>query len=129
MAMSAEDWAAGREAARIVERRLVDLPQAVLDPSDPALIAFGGDATVLAQFCAFVDASPSELIDGIFDREAYAYVRRQEFSAKIVEFQSAGGGDWDAQKSRGDVVRTFFLANGHRIAPARTPWQRWAQMP
>jgi hypothetical protein len=83
----------------------------------------------LAAFCARVGQTPDSLVEGIFDRVAYRYLRRAEFTEAILAFSAAGGGEWAAQKARGDVVRAFFHANGHRIAPAKVPWQIWAQMP
>lgn len=89
------------------------------------------DATLatLAAFCARVGETPDSLVAGIFDRAEYRYLRRTEFTAAIVAFSAAGGGEWAEQKARGDVVRAFFHANGHRIAPAKVPWQIWTQMP
>jgi hypothetical protein len=83
----------------------------------------------LAAFCARLGETPDSLVEGIFERVEYRYLRRAEFTEAILAFAAAGGGEWAQQKARGDVVRAFFHANGHRIAPARVPWQVWAQMP
>jgi hypothetical protein len=91
----------------------------------------GVDAALetLAAFCYRLGETPDALVEGIFDRVEYRYLRRVEYTEAILAFSAAGGGEWTQQKARGDVVRAFFHANGHRIAPARVPWQIWAQMP
>jgi hypothetical protein len=137
----AAERAADREANRAHESPRTALPDAgPLDRTDPYVAAWLATtqglpddevtqrAAVLAAFCTWCGETPAELVERIFDRAEYRYLRRTHYQEQILEF-STGGGSWDEQTARGDVVRAFFLANGHRIAPARVPWQVWAQMP
>jgi hypothetical protein len=138
----AAERAADREAHLVPEAPLAALPEtAPLDRADPKVAVWFATtqglpvdeverrAAVLAGFCAWCAETPTELIELIFDRVEYRYLRRAHYQKQILEFSTAGGGSWAEQTARGDVVRAFFLANGHRIAPARVPWQVWAQMP
>lgn len=112
--------------------RSVDARPAPLDPADPTVAAWPAtdeQRLVLAQFCAWCGETSAELVERIFDREAYEYRRRDHYREQIVEFCAAGGGTWDEQTARGDVVRSFFKANGHTIARPKPPWMIWAQMP
>jgi hypothetical protein len=118
--------------------RAIEAAPAPLDETDPTVAAWldrvapaerAAQSLVLAQFCAWCQESPGELIERIFDREAYRYLRRDHYRQQILEFSIAGGGEWDDQLARGDVIRAFFKANGHTIARPRPPWQIWAQMP
>jgi hypothetical protein len=116
-------------------------PAPPLDPDDPAVQAYATTLTALssqdvatrfatlAEFCAFVGERPADMIARIVDRAAYRYVRRSHYQQRILEFSAGADGPWEARTAAGDVVRAFFLANGHRIAPARAPWQIWTQMP
>jgi hypothetical protein len=116
-------------------------PAPPLDPNDATVQAYAATLAALpahevatrmatlAEFCAFAGERPADMIARIFDREAYRYVRRSHYQQRILEFSAGVDGPWEARTAAGDVVRAFFLANGHRIAPARAPWQIWAQMP
>lgn len=142
------DVAAARAAQRAADRasylhqpiptRAVASDPAPLEQTDPTVAVWlSGVAAadldrhrhVLAQFCAWCEESPAELVERIFDRTAYRYLRRDHYRRQIAEFCLAGGGEWEDQLTRGDVIRAFFKANGHTIARPRPPWQIWAQMP
>lgn len=142
------DAAAARAAERAADRaaylsppiptRPVERDPAPLDGTDPAVAAWlanvlenerASQSFVLAQFCAWCEETPAELVERIFDRAAYRYLRRDHYQRQILEFCLAGGGEWEDQLARGDVIRAFFKANGHTIARPRPPWQIWAQMP
>jgi hypothetical protein len=138
----AAERAADREANRVHESPRTAAPEAApLDRTDPRVAAWlattqglpADEVTthtaVLAAFCTWCGETPAELVERIFDRVEYRYLRRTHYQEQILEFSTAGGGSWEEQTARGDVVRAFFLANGHRIKPARVPWQVWAQLP
>ena len=130
---------AGRSAAAVVAPSRRAVP--ALDPASPAVRAYRSALTglrvadvearlaVLAEFCAQEGETPDELVEAIFDRDAYRYVRRTHYTERILAFSAQWPGPEEEQRARGDVIRAFFLANGHRIPPARVPWQVWAQMP
>ncbi|MGQ0845457.1 MAG: hypothetical protein ACT4QF_15145 [Sporichthyaceae bacterium] len=136
---------AARSAERVADRlaylthptptRPVESTPAALDEADPAVLAWRSESRsaaenlVLAQFCAWCGDSPAELIERIFDRQTYSYRRRDHYRVQILEFCAAGGGSWEEQTARGEVVRGFFRANGHTIARPRPPWMIWAQLP
>lgn len=82
----------------------------------------------LGDFCAFAGEEPGEMIAGIFDRENYRYVRRAHYTQQILDFSASFEGTWEERTATGDVVRAFFLANGHRIAPAVPQWHLWLRM-
>ncbi|MGQ0465679.1 MAG: hypothetical protein ACT4QG_10215 [Sporichthyaceae bacterium] len=133
---------AARSAERAADRakflqppaptRSIDADPVPLDGTDSAVAAWAADPgqqLLLAQFCAWCAETPAELIERIFDREAYEYRRRDHYREQILEFCAAGGGTWEEQTARGDVVRGFFHANGHTIARPKPAWMIWAQMP
>jgi hypothetical protein len=85
-------------------------------------------ARTLAEFSAFVAESPAEMIERIFDRGSYRYVRRGYYQQKILDFSAGAEGAWEERTAVGDVIREFFRANGHTIAPAVPQWHLWLRM-
>jgi hypothetical protein len=77
----------------------------------------------------FVEEDPEFMASQIFDRAAYCYVRRTYYQQRILDFSAGVSGTWEERTAAGDVIRAFFLANGHRIAPALPQWQVWLRMP
>jgi hypothetical protein len=78
--------------------------------------------TVLQSFAEFVDRTPDEMVDELFDRETRKYRKRGLYTERIREFSTQVPGSWAQQTARGNVVRSFFIANGYRIPPERPPW-------
>jgi hypothetical protein len=68
------------------------------------------------------------MVELIFDREAYHYVRREHYSQQIVDFSATAEGTWEERTAVGDVIRAFFRANGHTIAPVVPSWHLWLRM-
>lgn len=135
--------AADRDARLAAYRpaAVVDRPSAKpLDPGDASVGAYAATLSglsaeqaatrleVLAEFCAFVGETPAQMTAGIFDREAYRYVRRSHYEQRILDFSVTAGSTWAERTAAGDVIRGFFLANGHRIAPAMPVEHLWMRM-
>jgi hypothetical protein len=77
---------------------------------------------ILQSFAEFVDRTPDEMVDELFDRETRKYRKRGFYTDRIREFSVQVPGSWAQQTARGNVVRSFFIANGYRIPPERPPW-------
>lgn len=77
---------------------------------------------ILQRFAEFVDRTPDEMVDELFDRETRKYRRRGFYTARIREFSARVPGSWAEQTAQGNIVRSFFIANGYRIPPERPPW-------
>ena len=76
----------------------------------------------LAEFCRFVDRTPDQMIAEIFDAETQKYRKRNFYSDKVKEFSAGISGTWSARTARGNVIRSFFIANGRRLPNEKPDW-------
>lgn len=109
--------AAGREflAYETVQRYAASLDD-LTPPQRDARLA------ILQSFAEFVDRTQDEMVDELFDRETRKYRKRGFYTDRIREFSAQVPDSWAQQTARGNVVRSFFIANGYRIPPERAPW-------
>ncbi len=78
--------------------------------------------TILADFCRFVGRTPDQMVAEIFDIETQKYRKRNFYSDRVKEFSAQTPGTWSAQTARGNVVRSFFIANGRRLPNEKPEW-------
>jgi hypothetical protein len=76
----------------------------------------------LEAFCAFVERTPDQMVEEIFDPETRKYKKRNFYTAKVKEFSEQLAGNWHQQTTRGNVIRNFFIANGRRLPNATPDW-------
>jgi hypothetical protein len=76
----------------------------------------------LADFTAFVERTPDEMVAEIFNVETRKYRKRGFYSDKIKEFSAQLDGPRSLQIRRGNVIRSFFIANGRRVPPDTPDW-------
>lgn len=76
----------------------------------------------LAEFCEFVSRTPDEMIAEIFDVETQKYKKRNFYSERVKEFSAQISSDWSARTARGNVIRSFFIANGRRLPNEKPDW-------
>lgn len=76
----------------------------------------------LEGFAQFVDQTPDEMVELIFDPHTRKYRKRGFYSDKAKEFGAALDGPSHLQLARSNVVRSFFIANGYRLPPERPSW-------
>lgn len=77
---------------------------------------------VLDEFCQFVEQTPDEMVEAIFDVETRKYKKRNFYSARVKEFSEQLTGTWSEQTARGNVIRSFFIANGRRLPHEKPSW-------
>ena len=102
-------------AAETVQRYLASLGRLTPRERDARL-------ALLQSFAEFVDRNPNEMVEELFDPGTRRYRRRGFYTDRIREFSTQVPGSWAQQTARGNVVRSFFIANGYRIPPERPPW-------
>jgi hypothetical protein len=78
--------------------------------------------TVLAEFCHFVGQTPDEMLAAIFDVQTSKYKKRNFYTARVKEFSAQIAGTWSQQTARGNVIRSFFIANGRRLPHEKPSW-------
>jgi hypothetical protein len=78
--------------------------------------------TVLAEFCKFVGRTPDQMVAEIFDVEAQKYRKRNFYSDRVKEFSAQIPGSWSAHTARGNIIRSFFIANGRRLPNEKPEW-------
>lgn len=78
-------------------------------------------ATV-AEFCDFVGRTPDQMVAEIFDLETQKYKKRNFYSDRVKEFSAQIPGTWSARTARGNVIRSFFIANGRRLPNEKPDW-------
>lgn len=78
--------------------------------------------TVLDEFCQFVEQTPDEMVEAIFDVETRKYKKRNFYSARVKEFSEQLTGTWSEQTARSSVIRSFFIANGRRLPHEKPSW-------
>ncbi|MEU3714150.1 hypothetical protein [Streptomyces catenulae] len=76
----------------------------------------------VAEFAEFVGRTPDEMIAEIFNEETRKYRKRGFYSDRVKEFSAAFDGPRNRQLARGNVIRSFFIANGRRIPPEQPDW-------
>ncbi|MGV0656548.1 hypothetical protein ABQE48_22070 [Mycolicibacterium thermoresistibile] len=77
---------------------------------------------VLRGFADYVDRTPDQMIEEVFDEVTRKYRRRNFYTSKAREFATAEGGPENVQLRRANVIRAFFIANGRRLLPDRPAW-------
>jgi hypothetical protein len=76
----------------------------------------------LAEFCNFVGQTPDQMVAEIFDVETQKYKKRNFYSDRVKEFSAQISGTWSARTARGNVIRSFFIANGRRLPNEKPDW-------
>ena len=76
----------------------------------------------LAEFCEFVGRGPDQMIAEIFDVESQKYKKRNYYSDRVKEFSAQISGNWSVRTARGNIIRSFFIANGHRLPNEKPDW-------
>ncbi len=77
---------------------------------------------ILHEFATFVERSPDVMVDEIYDDVTRKYRKRGFYTEKVREFAAQPGGPEHFQLARGNIIRSFFIANGRRIVPDRPSW-------
>ncbi|HEX6359601.1 hypothetical protein [Actinophytocola sp.] len=77
---------------------------------------------ILVQFAEFVDRSPDQMVEEIFDTETRKYRKRGFYAKKIKEFSAQLDVPRTRQVACGNVIRAFFIANGRRVPPEMPDW-------
>ncbi len=78
--------------------------------------------TILADFCQFVGRTPDQMVAEIFDVKTQKYMKRNFYSDRVKEFSAQIPGTWSARTARGNVIRSFFIANGRRLPNENPEW-------
>jgi hypothetical protein len=76
----------------------------------------------LAEFAGFVGRTPDEMVAEIFNEETRKYRKRGFYSDRIMEFSRLFDGPRHLQLARGNIIRSFFIANGRRVPPEQPDW-------
>lgn len=76
----------------------------------------------LEEFCKFVERTPDQMVAEIFDEETRKYKKRNFYTAKVKEFSDQLAAPWSVQTARGNVIRSFFIANGRRLPNEKPDW-------
>jgi Na+/phosphate symporter len=77
---------------------------------------------ILADFCRFVGRTPDQMVAEIFDVETQKYRKRNFYSDRVKEFSTQIPGTWSEQTARGNIIRSFFIANGRRLPNEKPEW-------
>ncbi len=77
---------------------------------------------ILEEFCTFVDRTPDQMVEEIFDVETRKYKKRNFYTTRVKEFSAQIQGSWQEQTARGNVIRSFFIANGRRLPNEKPDW-------
>jgi len=78
--------------------------------------------SILAEFCTFVGRTPDQMVGEIFDVETQKYRKRNFYSDRVKEFSAQIPGTWSGRTARGNVIRSFFIANGRRLPNEKPEW-------
>jgi hypothetical protein len=76
----------------------------------------------LTEFCKFVGRTPDQMVAEIFDVQTQKYKKRNFYSDRVKEFSAQISGSWSARTARGNVIRSFFIANGRRLPNEKPDW-------
>ncbi len=82
----------------------------------------GRRLAILEEFCRFVDRSPDLMVEELYDPVARKYRRRGFYMERVRAFADLVGGPEYTRLFRGNVIRSFFIANGYRLIPERPSW-------
>src|SRR5579885_3163480 len=77
---------------------------------------------ILAEFCKFAGRTPDQMVAEIFNVETGKYHKRNFYSDQVRRFSTQIPGPWSAQTARGNVIRSFFIANGRRLPKEKPDW-------
>jgi hypothetical protein len=78
----------------------------------------------LADFAAYVERDPDQMIAEIFDEETRKYRKRGFYTEKAKEFAATYDEPRTAQLRRSNIIRAFFIANGRRLLTEQPDWMR-----
>jgi hypothetical protein len=77
---------------------------------------------VLEEFCQFVGRTPDQMVAEVFDVETQKYRKRNFYTDQVKKFSALISGTWRAQTARGNIIRSFFIANGRRLPNEKPDW-------
>jgi len=77
---------------------------------------------ILGEFCEFVGRTPDQMVAEVFDVETGKYRKRNFYSDRVKEFSARIEGTWSARTARGNIIRSFFIANGRRLPNEKPDW-------
>jgi hypothetical protein len=77
---------------------------------------------MLEAFADYVEDTPDEMVEKIFNKETRKYRKRGHSSDNAKAFAAEQGGSESLQLRRSNVIRAFFIANGYRLPPERPSW-------
>jgi hypothetical protein len=77
---------------------------------------------ILAEFCNFVGRTPDQMLEEVFNIETQKYRKRNFYSERVREFSEQIPGTWSARTARGNIIRSFFIANGRRLPNEKPEW-------
>jgi hypothetical protein len=77
---------------------------------------------LLAEFCRFIGRTPDEMIAEVLDVAALKYRKRNFYSDQVKTFSTQIPGTRSVQTARGNVIRSFFIANGRRLLNDKPDW-------
>jgi site-specific recombinase XerD len=77
---------------------------------------------ILTDFCRFVDRTPDQMVAEIFDLETQKYRKRNFYSDQVKAFSAQIPGTWSERTARGNIIRSFFIANGRRLPNEKPEW-------
>lgn len=78
--------------------------------------------SILAEFCRFVDRTPDQMVAEIFNVETQKYQKRNFYTDQVKKFSEQISGTWSERTARGNVIRSFFIANGRRLPNEKPDW-------
>lgn len=77
---------------------------------------------MLQDFAILIGRTPDQMVEELFDKVTRKYRKRGFYTDRIREFSAGAGGSPAEQLFRGNVIRSFFIANGLRIPPEKPSW-------
>lgn len=77
-----------------------------------------------ADFCAFDDRTPDQMIEEVFDERTRKYKRRGFYTDTAKEFAASRAENRNAQLQMSNVVRGFVIANGRPLLAEQPDWMR-----
>lgn len=82
----------------------------------------GERLATLEAFAAYVDRTPDEMVEEIYNKETRKYRKRGFYSDNAKAFAAQIDGPRHVQLKCSNVIRSFFIANGYRLPPERPDW-------
>lgn len=79
---------------------------------------------LMAGSCTFVEHTPDQMIEEVFDEQTRKDKRRGFYTDKAKEFAASRAENSNAQLQISNVVRGFFIANGRRLLAEQPDWMR-----